>query len=72
MLEVDALGRIVSRLAVADEDFLQGLLRSAVREEHRIPNGDIAALEGWVLCMRIVRCIIERSAREEVLGFDED
>lgn len=61
MISSEEAGIILARLAIADEAFLQCLLRSAQAAEDRLLPGDLEKLETWAMLMRALRASIAGS-----------
>ena len=62
MISSEEAGTILARLAIADEEFLQCLLRAARNAEDRLLPDDPKKLETWAMLMRALRVSIAADA----------
>lgn len=58
MVSQEELGRIINRLAIADESTIPVLLESACRNEAGLLPDDLDKLKSWAKIMRILRVVI--------------
>ena len=65
MITAQHLGQIVARLAIADENFMKDMLKSAEIAEKKLFPDDVDALHQWSVFIDILRVSMKRKHHPE-------
>ena len=60
MITAEHLGQIVARLAIADEVFVENMLKSAETAGDKLFPDDVFALHQWSAFIEILRVVLQR------------
>lgn len=66
MVEEQEIGRIVARLAIADDSFIGAMIQLAKDAGQRMLPEDVSKLGKWAVFMRVLSGSIERNGAETI------